>query len=45
MDEFDDLSDDFSTYNGDTEHDVWVDYTTHMYTGELDDIFGDIEED
>ena len=35
MDELDDLA----TYNGDTEHDMWVDFTTHEYTGELGDIF------
>ena len=41
MEQFDDLS----AYNGDTEHDMWVDFTTHEYTGELDDIFDDSEED
>ena len=35
MDELDDLS----TYNGDTEHDMWVDFTTHEYTGELREYF------
>ena len=35
MDELDDLA----TYNCDTEHDMWVDFTTHEYTGELGDIF------
>ena len=37
MDELDDLA----TYNGDTEHDMWVDFTIHEYTGELNDIFED----
>ena len=37
MDELDDLS----TYNGDTEHDMWVDFTTHEYTGELGENFDD----
>lgn len=35
MDEFDDLS----TYNGDTEHDMWVDFTDHEYTGEQGEYF------
>lgn len=33
------LTDDFRTYNGDTEHDMWVDFTYHEDTGELSDIF------
>lgn len=37
MDEFDDLA----TYDGDPEHDMWVDYTTHEYTGELEEYFED----
>ena len=37
MDEYDDLS----TYNGDTEHDMWVDYSTYENTDELDDLFDD----
>ena len=41
MDEFDDLD----TYNGNTEHDMWVDFTTNQYTGELADIFNDSEVD
>lgn len=41
MDELDDLS----TYNGDTEHNMWVDFTTHEYTEELGDIFHDSDED
>ena len=43
MDELDDL-DDLTTYNGDTEHDMWVDFTEHEYTGELGDIFDDSED-
>ena len=35
MHEFDDLA----TYKGDTEHDMWVDFTTHEYTGELGEYF------
>lgn len=35
MDELDDLA----TYNGNTEHDMWVDFTDQEYTGELGDIF------
>ena len=41
MDEFDDLD----AYNGDTEHDMWVDFTTNQYTGELADIFDESEID
>lgn len=41
MDQFDDLS----MYNGDAEHDMWVDFTTNEYTGELEDIFSDSEID
>lgn len=37
MDELDDLS----TYKGNPEHDMWVDYTDHVYTGKLKDIFDD----
>ena len=37
MDELDELD----KYNGNTEHDMWVDFTNHEYTGELDDIFDD----
>ncbi len=36
---YDNLTDDFRTYNGDTEHDMWVDFTYHEDTGELSDIF------
>lgn len=31
MDELDELA----IYNCDTEHNMWVDFTTHEYTGEL----------
>lgn len=33
--------DDLGTYNGDAEHDMWVDYDYHANTGELDDRFDD----
>ena len=36
---YDNLTDDFRTYNGDTEHDMWVDFTYHEDTGVLSDIF------
>ena len=35
MGDFDDLD----TYNGDTEHDMWVDTTFHENTGELINFF------
>lgn len=35
MDEYDDLG----TYNGDTEHDMWVDFDYHKNTGELPELF------
>ena len=35
MGDFDDLD----TYNGDTEHDMWVDNTFHENTGELINLF------
>ena len=41
MDEIDDLE----TYNGDPEHDMWVDFTTNQYTGELADIFDESDVD
>ena len=41
MDELDNLE----TYNGNNEHDMWVDFTTNQYTGELADIFDDSETD
>ena len=37
--------DNLATYNGDTVHDMWVDFTTHEYTGELEDIFDDSDAD
>lgn len=37
MDELEDLN----AYNGDTEHDMWVDFTYHENTGELSDLFDD----
>ena len=41
MDELDDLA----TYNGEIEHDMWVDYTDHEYTGELGEYFDDPDAD
>ena len=41
MDELEDLD----MYNGNIEHDMWVDFTANQYTGELSDIFGNPEED
>lgn len=35
MEEFDELD----TYNGHPEHDMWVDFTTYEYTGELGEYF------
>lgn len=35
MDEYDDLN----TYNGDSEHDMYVDYDYHISTGELPEFF------
>lgn len=40
MDQLDDLA----TYNGDTDHDMWVDYTYDQNTGELDDLYRQEEE-
>lgn len=37
MDEYDDLD----AYNGDTEHDMWVDFDYNENTGELSDLFED----
>lgn len=31
---------DYGEYNGDTVHDMWVDYTYHENTGELSDWYG-----
>ena len=41
MDELGDLD----TYNGNPEHDMWVDLTTHEYTGELGEYFDDTDVD
>ncbi len=37
MEDFNDLV----TYNGDTEHDMWVDSTYHENTNKLIDLFDD----
>ena len=37
--------DDLSTYDGDVEHDGWVDFSYHENTGELDDYFDDEDDD
>lgn len=37
MDELDDLND----YNGETDHDMWVDFSYHMNTNELPEEFND----
>lgn len=37
--------DDLDTYNGDAEHDMWVDFGYHENTGELSDIFKDTDLD
>lgn len=37
--------DDLDQYNGDTEHDMWVDLTYHENTGELADEFDDVDLD
>lgn len=39
MDEYDDLD----TYNGDPVHDSWVDFDYNENTGELSDLFEDID--
>jgi hypothetical protein len=36
--------DDLDEYNGETEHDMWVDYDYNANTGELDYIDDDSEE-
>ncbi len=41
MDELDDLG----TYDGDTVHDMYVDYDYHINTGELADELGDSDLD
>lgn len=37
MEELEDLS----VYNGNTEHDMWVDFTNYEYTGEHDEFDDD----
>lgn len=37
--------DDLDTYNGDTEHDMWVDFDYHENTGELSGLFEDSDLD
>lgn len=37
MDELEELD----AYNGDTEHDMWVDFTYHVNTDELGALFDD----
>ena len=32
---------DLDTYNGDTEHDMWVDYDYNEITGKLEELFED----
>lgn len=32
---------DLGTYNGNPEHDIWVDYDYNENTGELEDLFED----
>lgn len=39
------MDDDFNTYNGDPEHDMWVDFTNYEYTGEPDEFDEDAEDD
>ena len=39
MDEYDDLG----TYNGDSEHDMWVDFDHYENTGELSGLFEDTD--
>jgi len=39
METFEDLD----SYNGDTEHDMWVDFDYHKNTGELPEIFDDAD--
>lgn len=33
--------DDLDTYNGEADHDMWVDFTYHENTGELSEEFDD----
>lgn len=41
MDEYEDLD----AYNGDTEHDMWVDFDYNENTGELSGLFEDTDID
>lgn len=41
MDEYEDLD----AYNGDTEHDMWVDFDYNENTGELSGLFEDSDID
>ena len=41
MDEYEDLD----AYNGDTEHDMWIDFDYNENTGELSGIFDDSDID
>ncbi|MDE5967720.1 MAG: hypothetical protein K2G64_01325 [Muribaculaceae bacterium] len=41
MSDFDDLE----TYNGDSEHDMWVDFDYNENTGELSDLFDETDLD
>lgn len=41
MDELENLE----NYDGDEVHDMWVDYTNHEYTGDLEEYFDDEEID
>lgn len=34
----------FDTYNGDAEHDMWVDYDYHRHTEELSEWFDEDDE-
>ena len=37
--------DDLGSYNGDVEHDMWVDYDYYKNTGELDMLFDEEDDD
>ena len=41
---YDNLTDDFRTYNGDTEHDMWVDFDHYENTG-TPDVFDEVSLD
>ena len=41
MEDYDDLG----SYNGDVEHDMWVDFDYHENTGELSDLFDESDLD